>query len=238
MEAKAFEWSGFCPICATNVVFHADDPWFRDHLLCSGCGSIPRERAMMLVIESVAPDWRKMRIHESSPVERGTSVRLRNECTGYVATQMFPGIPSGSTFRDVRCEDLERQTFGDCVFDLVVTQDVMEHVFDPAAAYREIWRTLAPRGMHIHTTPIKNHVKSVRRAERANDGSVRHLLPAVYHGNPVDSSGALVTFDWGYDLPELIVGWAPFDLEVRRFNDRRRGIVAAMTDVIICTKLP
>src|SRR5437899_1086488 len=53
MEAKAFvaEWCGFCPICATDVVFHADDPWFRDHLLCSGCGSIPRERAVMLVIE-------------------------------------------------------------------------------------------------------------------------------------------------------------------------------------------
>jgi SAM-dependent methyltransferase len=239
-EDKAFlaEWSGFCPICATDVVFRADEPLFRDHLLCSACGSIPRERAVMLVIESVAPDWRGMRIHESSPIERGTSVRLRNECSGYVATQMFPGIPPGSTYGNFRCEDLERQSFGDGTFDLVVTQDVMEHVLELAAAYREIWRTLAPGGMHIHTTPIKKHYRaSVRRAERQQDGSVRHLLPAIYHGNPVDSSGALVTFDWGQDLPELIAAWAPFDVEVRRFHDRRRGIVAEMTEVIICTKL-
>jgi hypothetical protein len=118
-EDKAFlvEWSGFCPICATDVVFRADEPRFRDHLLCSGCGSIPRERAVMLVIESVAPDWRNLRIHESSPIERGTSVRLRNECSGYVATQMFPGIPPGSTYGNFRCEDLERQSFGDGTFD-------------------------------------------------------------------------------------------------------------------------
>jgi SAM-dependent methyltransferase len=231
------EWSGFCPICAKDVVFRAYDALFRDHLLCSGCGSIPRERAIMLVIDDVAPDWRRMRIHESSPIERGSSVRLRKECAGYVGTQMSPGIPRGSMHAGFRCEDLEQQTFGDRSFDLVITQDVMEHVLDPRAAYREIWRTLAPGGMHIHTTPIrKKYVKSVRRAAREDDGSVRHLLPALYHGSPVDPSGALVTFDWGHDLPNLIAEWAAFDVEVRRFIDRRRGIVAEMTDVIICTK--
>ena len=121
----------------------------------------------MLVIDDVAPDWRRMRIHESSPIERGTSVRLRKECAAYVGTQIFPGIRPGSMHEGFRCEDLEQQTFGDRSFDLVITQDVMEHVLDPRAAYREIWRTLAPGGMHIHTTPIiKNRVESVRRAAR------------------------------------------------------------------------
>jgi hypothetical protein len=149
------EWSGFCPICAKKVVFRADDAWFRDHLLCCSCGSIPRERAVMLVIDDVAPDWRRMRIHECSPVERGTSVRLRNECAAYVGTQLFPGIRPGCMRDGFRCEDLQQQTFGEGSFDLVITQDVMEHVFEPRLAYREIWRTLVPGGMHIHTTPIK-----------------------------------------------------------------------------------
>jgi hypothetical protein len=204
------EWSGFCPICAKKVVFRADDAWFRDHLLCCSCGSIPRERAVMLVIDDVAPDWRRMRIHECSPVERGTSVRLRNECAAYVGTQLFPGIRPGCIRDGFRCEDLQQQTFGEGSFDLVITQDVMEHVFEPRLAYREIWRTLVPGGMHIHTTPIKKIAESVRRAARGDDGSVRHLLPAVYHASPIDRAGALVTFDWGHDLPRLIAELVPF----------------------------
>jgi hypothetical protein len=45
-----------------------------------------------------------------------------------------------------------------------------------------------------------------------------------------------VTFDYGHDLPELISEWAPFDVEIRRFVDRSRGILGEMNDVIICTK--
>jgi SAM-dependent methyltransferase len=217
------------------------DPWFRDNLYCLSCegGSIPRERALMLTMKSVVPNWHKLDIHESSPCPRGVSLRLQRECAGHVATQFFPGVPRGTSRSGVRCEDLERQTFEDACFDLVVTQDVMEHLFDPAAAYREIWRTLRPGGFHIHTTPIfKDKVSTVRRAERLDDGSIRHLLPAQYHANPIDDNGSLVTFEYGYDLPDLIAKWTTFDVEVRRFNDRRHGIVAEFTEVIVCTKRP
>ena len=41
----------------------------------------------------------------------------------------------------------------------------------------------------------------------------------------------LVTFLWGYDLPDLIARWAPFDVEVHRFNCASKGIVAECSDV-------
>jgi len=234
---NAGDWTGFCPICAREVLFRVTGPWYRDDLLCSSCGSIPRERSVMVAIESVAPNWRALHIHESSPAPRGVSVRLQTECSRYVASQLFANTPLGSSRGGVRCEDLERQTFAAEQFDLVVTQDVMEHVFEPSAAHREIWRTLRPGGHHVHTTPIvKRFVKSRRRAERNKDGSIAHLFEPVYHTNPVDPQGSLVTFDYGHDLPELIAGWAPFDVEVRRFVDRHRGILGEMNDVIVCTK--
>jgi len=37
---------------------------------------------------------------------------------------------------------------------LHLTQDVFEHMFDPAAAFREIVRTLQPGGAHVFTTPL------------------------------------------------------------------------------------
>ncbi len=59
----------------------------------------------------------------------------------------------------------------------------------------------------------------------AEDGNVVHLLAPEYHRNPVDESGALVTFRYRRDLTDVISEWAPFSLEVARFNDRYHGIV-------------
>jgi SAM-dependent methyltransferase len=200
-------------------------------------GSIPRERGLMLAIDSVVPQWRTLRIHESSPCDRGVSLLLRRECPAYIASHYFLNVPLGASHQGARCEDLERQTFPDQSFDLVVTQDVMEHVFEPQAAYREVWRTLRPGGYYIHTTPIyETVVHSVRRASRRPDGSVRYHRRREYHGNPIDPFGSLVTWDYGYDLPELISKWATFDVEVRRFNDRQHGVVGWSTEVIICRK--
>jgi 2-polyprenyl-3-methyl-5-hydroxy-6-metoxy-1,4-benzoquinol methylase len=51
----------------------------------------------------------------------------------------------------------------------VITQDVMEHVFDPHHAFKEIARTLKPGGLHIFTTPIYGMPRSRVRA-RVRDG--------------------------------------------------------------------
>lgn len=228
---------GECPICAAPVTFRAQNSWLRDHLFCSGCISIPRERATMLVIEECRPDWRALAIHEGSPdTRRGASAKLAAECPLYVGSQFYPACPLGSMKNGFRIEDLERQTFPSESFDLVVTQDVMEHVFQPDTVYREIWRTLRPGGLYIHTTPIyAGLIKSERWAER-KAGLVFHIKGPEYHGNPIDEAGSLVTFHFGYDLPQLITTWTPFDVELRRYQDRRHGILGEFTDVLICRK--
>ena len=50
-----FEYLGRCVICRTDVTFTARYAWFRDHLQCPRCRSIPRERALMHVIETFHP---------------------------------------------------------------------------------------------------------------------------------------------------------------------------------------
>ena len=153
-----------------------------------------------------------------------------------MASQLFSDVPLGHIKDGVHCQDLERQTFEDGSFDLVISQDVMEHVFDLTAAHREIWRTLKPGGLHIFTTPVAGNMYiTSKRAER--DGSrIKHLFPPDYYGNPVDKNGSLVTYIFGYDIVDMIAESAPFDVELRRFNDRTRGILGMFTDVIICRK--
>ena len=231
------EYRGVCPVCMQRVQFSAKNEKFRDSLVCPSCASVPRERALALVLNEKRPNWRALAIHECSPAERGISHRLRSDAPGYVATHFFEGKPLGSTVRGFRNENLEAQTFADGTFDIVVTLDVMEHLFDPEAAHREIWRTLRPGGLHICTFPIsKGQAPAIKwRAKRSPDASIEHLAPAEYHGNPI-GGGALVTVDYGYDIHKQIAEWAPFDVSVVRANNKTAGVLGEMTDVVVCER--
>jgi SAM-dependent methyltransferase len=232
-----YEHDGFCPVCGTAQRFRATEHWYRDFLLCAGCGSIPRERALALVLERRFPDWRGLAIHESSPAARGVSAKLARECPGYVASQYFPDAAPGATVRGFRNENLEALSFDDAAFDLTVTLDVMEHVNQPDVVLREVRRTLKPGGAYLFTVPTyKERVKSERRAHYRPDGSVEHLAEAEYHGNPVSDAGSLVTFHYGYDFAELIGAWSGLAAEVVRFHDPFHGVIGEFTEVYLAIR--
>jgi hypothetical protein len=82
-----FQNEGWCPICETMVTFTARNSWFRDRYLCERCASIPCERALMHGIQTRYPNWRDLSIHESSPLNRGASVKVAHQCRSYAASQ-------------------------------------------------------------------------------------------------------------------------------------------------------
>jgi 2-polyprenyl-3-methyl-5-hydroxy-6-metoxy-1,4-benzoquinol methylase len=90
-----------------------------------------------------------------------------------------------------RCENLETQTFPSGVFDLVITQDVLEHLFHPKAALKEIARTLRPGGAHAATTPIVAGKGGGPSRARVRLNGIEHLFEPQYHVNPIDSAGRL-----------------------------------------------
>lgn len=89
-----FENEGVCPCCDQNTKFVARNEWYRDHYLCASCACIPRERALMYCVEKFYPDWRKATIHESSPGDRGASVKFLNQAPGYIGSYYFPDVPA------------------------------------------------------------------------------------------------------------------------------------------------
>ena len=75
------------------------------------------------------------------------------------------------------------------VTDIVISQDVLEHVFDATAVFREIERTLQPGGIHIFTVPTTSKqfptFEAATRVDRGN-GTFEVLLHAEpeVHGKP------------------------------------------------------
>lgn len=227
---------GYCIICEKNVSFSSENKWLRDFYLCSNCDSIPRERALMKVIQDYYPNWRELNIHESSPANRGTSLKLKNECSNYQSSQYYPNKKFGTLVSGHRNENLETQTFENEQFDLVITQDVIEHVFNRDKVFKEIARTLKPNGAHIFTVPLVNKNNKSECRATLNNNEIIYIKDAQYHGNPVDSKGSLVTFDWGYDISEYIFISSNMYSTIIKNIDRSLGIDGEYIEVIITHK--
>ena len=238
-QIEIFRHEGYCPICENSATFSAKQEWFRDHLICSGCGSIPRERALFKVIADYFPNYKTLDIHESSPGGRGASIKLHAECNAYTASQYYPNITTGQVHPEsgYRCENIEHLTFPDNSFDLFITQDVMEHIFDPRKAFKEIARVLKPGGAHIFTAPLINkEKKSECWASRSDNGEIIFHHEPEYHGNPVDKKGALVTMHWGYDIASFITEEAKTPTIIIMIDSIDLGIRAEYIDVLISHK--
>jgi Methyltransferase domain len=230
-------WPGICPICEKSTRFYANGTWYRDQLVCRACGSIPRERALICVLQMLYPEWRDLIIHESSP-GGGSSVKLKRECPSYVETQFDRSVPFGTVHatRGYRSENLEDQTFDNEMFDIVITQDVFEHLLHPDKAIQEIARTLRPGGAPIMTVPIVNKNKPSRRRAGLENGQIKHYLEAQYHSNPIDPEGSLVTVDWGYDIASYLSSHSGLSTTTFYLDDIERGIQAEYIEVIVSRK--
>ncbi|MBF0572907.1 MAG: class I SAM-dependent methyltransferase [Desulfamplus sp.] len=236
VQSIVFKCSGYCYTCDQQVDFIAYNDWFRDHFVCSNCGSIPRERALMQVIETYFPNWRQAIVHESSPCGRGASSRLAKECSNYIPSHFFPEHISGTIVEGIRCENLEELSFADESVDLHITQDVLEHLFYPSKAFSEINRTLKPGGMHIFTVPIvnKNNPSTLRAC--INNNGIKYIMPEVYHGNPVGDGRALVTVDWGFDICWHIFNASGLFTQIINIDDLSKGIRAEYIEVLVTFK--
>lgn len=230
--------NGFCPCCDSEVIFSSKNSWLRDYYTCSKCGSIPRERALMYCIEKFYPNWRDLSIHESSPANRGASIKLKRECKHYLATHFFPDRPLGEEEKGYLNINLESQDFENEMFDLVITQDVMEHVFYPGKAFSEIARTLNTGGSYIFTVPLVNKNKpSEIWASINNDGTIEFLKEPEYHGNPIDANGCPVTMHWGYDICDFIFKHSGLYTSMIIIDNLDLGIRGEYIEVLISRKL-
>jgi SAM-dependent methyltransferase len=161
------------------------------------------------------------------------------ECPHYSSSQYFPDVTEGSQHPEsgIRCENLERLSFPDRSFDLFITQDVMEHIFNPEAAFKEIARVLKPGGAHIFTVPLVNKQnQSERWASLGTNGEIIHHHDPEYHGNPVDPQGSLVTMRWGYDIASYITEYANMPTVIVMIDNIDLGIRAELIDVLISWK--
>ncbi len=69
-----------------------------------------------------------------------------------------------------------------------------------------------------------------------SNGEVVHLAEPEYHGNPIDSSGSLVTVHYGDDICEII--WKETGCPTTNYviREEKTGTIAEFMDVFVTRK--
>jgi SAM-dependent methyltransferase len=213
MTNVRYYYDGICNLCGQKGRFESDDlRGARDQFACPSCRATLRYRNQAAAIISHFSDgnevffdlfMRSDRFKRLAVLEqgiRGPFARRLKGLPNYVQSYLFEDCPLGETRDGIVCQDLERLTFENDSFDLLVTSDVMEHVPDPRQVIGEVARILRPGGAHVFTIPIRWPIapNSTPRAKIV-DGRVEHLMEPSYHRSGLDEPSLTFT-DFGADL--------------------------------------
>ena len=101
----------------------------------------------------------------------------------------------------VQFQDITQLDFSNAQLDALISFDVLEHVPDYISAIREFSRALKPGGVCIATFPFNDRPDTLVRARPHSDGSIEHIEPPEYHGDPI-SGGILCYYHFGWDILE------------------------------------
>ena len=209
------------------------DNW-REGLLANGLNS--RQRAVLALIAETAP----------SPQARLQTTIYGTEGITAFANELRQAFPRylGSEFAindDVRrailpClhQDLMNLNLPSDAFDIVTTNEVLEHVPDVDRALSEIARVLKPGGHHIGTHPFHFLSDTGDVRARLENGAVVHLKTPEYHGNPADPDGGSLVFETpGWDIVDRCRKAGFSDACMRFVASERYGYLTENTGVFI-----
>lgn len=162
----------------------------------------PRLRAVLEVLSrhpGVHDTW-GLRIHAHEALTP-LALLLRGRYARFLGTEYAADAAGVAALFPIPAVDVTRSGLPSDSFDVVMTNEVLEHVPDLDAALRDMARILRPGGRAIGTFPLRQQEETEIRAVLQPDGMVRHLAPPEYHGNPVDPEGGSLVFQVpGWDV--------------------------------------
>jgi SAM-dependent methyltransferase len=168
---------------------------------------------MANVLVEKIPDFVDKRIYELSA--RGAFFEfLHKNVKNLVFSEYMDDAKPGSYINGILCQDVQKLTFDDCVFDICTSTEVFEHVPDDERGFKEVFRVLKDGGVFIFTVPLLNTDKTVTRV-KINDGELDYLLEPEYHDDSIRGVGKVLVFrDYGHDIVDRLLSAGFSDVEI------------------------
>lgn len=141
----------YCPVCQQDAKsFLPGGVKRRPGARCPTCGALERHRLIWLYLGARTDlfDGRRKRLLHVAPEPHFASRLWNRDDIEYLSVDLHP-------VQAMERMDLTRIQEPDESFDVVLCNDVLEHIPDDAAAMRELVRILKPGGWAILQVPIK-----------------------------------------------------------------------------------
>lgn len=202
---KRIVYPGYCSVCENDEHLTVDYIWsdgtmplWRETVFCPICKLNSRMRFLVERVCNSVEDEDSVYICEQvTPTFKALQSKIKNLIGSEYLRNDYT---SGKVYDGITHQDVQNLSFADEIFNCIASADVYEHVSDYRKAFTEAYRCLKKGGKLIFSIPIfKEKQKSVTRTVIEN-GMIRNILPAVYHGNPLSTEGSLVFTDFGWDV--------------------------------------
>lgn len=202
--------SGFCDVCQNGGYFLLDWlysdgslPNYRERLVCEKCNLNNRQRFAMARLRQLvdkSPE-RRLRVYLYEMVTPFFSYATQHLQADVIGSE-YLGLDtaSGQVVDGVRHEDAMDLSFPDQSLNVILSNDVLEHLPDYRKALQEAWRVLAPGGCFLFSIPFYSERAEIVQRAKICSGHIEHLMPEQYHSNPVSERGSLVFYDFGWDI--------------------------------------
>ena len=226
-------FSGRCNICGCETAFqYSENESYRESLFCLYCKTISRYRSIARGLLRAVKDLTSIEASSISKLPSTNETCLRI----YDAQRAFYGLRSTYPIPDLiaKCkwvtvetsnynsekplgtklgqhqsnQNLEKLTYPDSSFDIVITSDVMEHVRVDDDAHREIRRILKPGGVYIFTVPSNRDYETqtrVRLVDPLDASKDEFLVEKEFHEDSNVAGGKALTYRiYGKDLDQKL----------------------------------
>lgn len=205
-------YHGICEVCGHKTSFQYYGGSVRESFICKHCKSSLRHRG---IAKAIIDEYSHNEVncfaelalnnyfHNINIYEPGIIGPLRKyfkDFQNYKKSYYFEELELGVINDGVENQDLQKLTFDNEKFDLIITADIFEHIRKPYDAFKEIHRVLKKGGKHIFSIPVQFPMpkETVYRIDTSSDID-NYILPKKYHiaGNGEKS---IVYNEFGKDM--------------------------------------
>lgn len=147
-----------CPFCGKFSYFVDFGNPPRRNVFCLNCESLERHRFLYYVYNFLfLGNNKNIDLLHMAPEKCLYNLFLKYKNINYIAADLFP-----ENFKFVDClkQDFCNMSFGDKSFDIIVLNQVMEHIKDEKMCLKEIRRCLRDDGIVIVNIPYKVGLKT------------------------------------------------------------------------------
>ena len=180
---------------------------YRESLIANGL--LSRNRGVLRVLERAYGSLENLRDQDIYLVEALTGFALwlrRHLGDGRLICSEFLK-ETETRYSEIPHQDLCDLSFSDASFDLVLCNELFEHLQDMDQAFREVARVLRPGGRLVGTCPMAfgQQQAIVKAIHNPDTGKAELLGDAEVHGDPVrPDTGSLVYRIPGWDVLEQL----------------------------------